>query len=333
MVPGACSRKNYAVAAVWSLDLAPSSSALCRRAPGRMPRSTRPACAATWPGGVDRRTARSRLGKQPSNATPGIAARRCAAAVTVEIRQADRAKPADEPHAPEQFQHPMDGDSRGGVAPRFRASSALRYLAPGLAAGVATVALALRAAPRSPAVGAIADALRRLDAPARSTRRFRPNLLVDLPDAPGDFPCRNGRTGLPTVGAARLRVVEPCRCWWPVTNATATAARPRRVACAGGQQRRSVRSAHAGCAAGRCGSWRSTRVGRKRSPGRSPPGFLQIRRYPGGSTILARSSRCLGAARAEKARRRSAFLVVLAAFTCLASGDVRVVQIRRSGGC
>lgn len=159
----------------------------------------------------------ARPGKQPRwDATPGIAARVVGAAAggQVEIRQADE-PPADEPHAPEQPWHPADGDGAVAVLRRhFGFAVALRrHPAPGLAAGVATVAprYVLRHV-HLLSVQSL-DALRRLTPQSKiDARRFRPNLLVDLPDAPGDFPETQWPNGTAfTVGAARLRVVEPCR--------------------------------------------------------------------------------------------------------------------------
>ncbi|WP_374447939.1 MOSC domain-containing protein [Stella sp.] len=59
----------------------------------------------------------------------------------------------------------------------------------------------------------LATLARRLPAPGSADRvRFRPNLVVDWPDRSRPFPESAWAPGLEvTVGAVRLRVVEPCR--------------------------------------------------------------------------------------------------------------------------
>lgn len=160
----------------------------------------------------------ARPGKQPRwDATPGVEARLAdpgAGDARIEIRIADEPPPGD-PHLPDQPWHA--GDSPGAEAVLRRhfgfAVGLRRHPGPTLAGSAATVKP--RYAVRHLHLLSLQSlaALRRLLPQSRvDARRFRPNLLVDLPGAQGPFPETDWPVGTElAVGAARLRVVEPCR--------------------------------------------------------------------------------------------------------------------------
>lgn len=149
----------------------------------------------------------ARPGKKPHwDGTPGIAAR--VAGDTVQVRTLGAGAGADAWLAAE-------GDSaRAMLAAHFGFPVALRrHPAPGVDPDAPTVAprYALRHI-HLLSRQSIASLRRRVPATPIDERRFRPNLVVDLEGHEGAFP----ETGWPkgatfSVGAARLRVIEPCR--------------------------------------------------------------------------------------------------------------------------
>lgn len=144
----------------------------------------------------------ARPGKEPRwDGTPAVAAR--VAGDGVEIRVADGpwlpgagapARAALARHfgfAVELRPHPAPGEAAAGatVAPRY----ALRHVH---LLSLQSMAAIRRALPQS-RIGAA---------------RFRPNFLVDLPGQPGEFPESRWPMGQEiAVGAARLKVVDPCK--------------------------------------------------------------------------------------------------------------------------
>lgn len=159
-------------------------------------------------GAVDLRDgAVAQPGKKPHwDGTPGIAAR--VAGDAVEIRAVENGSPAEAWVAAE-------GEAaRGLLARHFGFPVALRrHPAPGLGVGTPTVA------PRYElrhihllSLQSLATLRRLVPDTKIDARRFRPNLVVDLEGAAGDFPETTWPNGTEfTVGQARLRVVEPCR--------------------------------------------------------------------------------------------------------------------------
>lgn len=144
----------------------------------------------------------ARPGKKPHwDGTPGIAAR--LVADRLQFRVEDSAW--------------IDGDGPSAAAAlerHFGFPVALRpHPARGQGAGAGTVAPRYAVRHVHLLSQQSLESLKRLLPGSRiDERRFRPNLQVDLPGAPGDFPETDWPVGTElTVGQARLRVVEPCR--------------------------------------------------------------------------------------------------------------------------